>query len=273
MGDSICAPEISEFSYGFALTNELVGWTTLRAAPIFPSLIEEGRAGGGYDVKLELPGIPLYLQFKRAECMTRRSAKEIRNGASLSTPFYRFYLMEATRSDQHKLLLQLDDGSNEVYYAAPRFHKIAQINSAWNNNTVTPQSIFVTPQAIGQLNRGTHTIAYDARRAYCCSNPRLVDFFNGGGLQRRLSEKLSKEERSLRVRLPALIASARKASREIHDEDDTEEGVQLRAPPTIETRIPRDLGPLKQQLRELADIAAKNFGCQLLIIQRATVRK
>src|SRR4051794_37173385 len=70
-------PEISEFSYGFALTNELVGWTALKAAPMFPSLIEEGKKGGGYDVKLDAPGKPLYLQFKRAHCMTRRSAREI----------------------------------------------------------------------------------------------------------------------------------------------------------------------------------------------------
>jgi hypothetical protein len=42
-------PEISEFSYGFALTHELItlAGQPLRAAPIFSSLIEEGRAGGG----------------------------------------------------------------------------------------------------------------------------------------------------------------------------------------------------------------------------------
>jgi len=50
----------------------------LSAAPIFPSLIEEGKAGGGYDVKLDWPFAPLYLQFKRSECMTRRSAREYR---------------------------------------------------------------------------------------------------------------------------------------------------------------------------------------------------
>jgi hypothetical protein len=50
-------PEISEFSYGFALTNEIVGWAPVNAAPLFPSLIEEGRAGGGYDVALNLSGV------------------------------------------------------------------------------------------------------------------------------------------------------------------------------------------------------------------------
>lgn len=70
--------KISEFSYGFALINELVGWVNLQAAPIFPSLLEEGKEGGGYDVKLDAPGIPLLIQFKRSECMTRRSAKEFK---------------------------------------------------------------------------------------------------------------------------------------------------------------------------------------------------
>lgn len=46
--------DISEFSYGFALTNELVGWVNLRAAPDFPSLIEEGKPGGGYRRNREL---------------------------------------------------------------------------------------------------------------------------------------------------------------------------------------------------------------------------
>src|ERR1700735_1111864 len=115
-------PEISEFSYGFALTNEMVGWGPITAAPLFPSLIEEGKAGGGYDVKLDMPGIPLYLQFKRADCLTTRNAKEIKNnGLRISLPFYRFKITESKKSDQHELLLALDDGSCLVFYVAPRF--------------------------------------------------------------------------------------------------------------------------------------------------------
>jgi hypothetical protein len=87
-------PEISEFSYGFALTNELVGWLELSVAPIFPSLIEEGKIGGGYDVKLDRPGAPLYLQFKRSEYMVRSWTKECRivrdQRGQLNVPFFRF---------------------------------------------------------------------------------------------------------------------------------------------------------------------------------------
>src|SRR5208282_3952523 len=99
-------PKISEFSYGFALTNEIVGWAPIGAAPLFPSLIEEGKAGGGYDVKLDMPAAPLYLQFKRADCMRRRTAREIsEHTLTLSIPFYRFKITESGKSDQHELLL------------------------------------------------------------------------------------------------------------------------------------------------------------------------
>jgi hypothetical protein len=84
-------PQISEFSYGFALTNEIVAWSPLKFAPIFPSLIEEGKKGGGYDVMLDMPGVPLYLQFKRGYRMTRRTAKEIKQYQKrLKIPFHRF---------------------------------------------------------------------------------------------------------------------------------------------------------------------------------------
>lgn len=98
-------PQISEFSYGFALTNELVGWTQLSAAPVFPSLLEEGKAGGGYDVQLDLPGVPLYLQFKRSEFLTRSSGREAREiakiGSTIGIPYYRFDITESTISNQH----------------------------------------------------------------------------------------------------------------------------------------------------------------------------
>jgi hypothetical protein len=126
-GRGVMTPEICEFSYGFALTNEIVGWAPITAAPLFPSLIEEGKAGGGYDVKLDMPVVPLYLQFKRADCMTRRSAREIRRDQlPLSLPFYRFKITESGKSDQHELVLALDDGTCLVFYAAPRFHCAAR---------------------------------------------------------------------------------------------------------------------------------------------------
>jgi hypothetical protein len=50
-------PVISEFSYGFALVNELLKLTGygFNAVPVFPSLYQEGQTGGGFDVFLNSP--------------------------------------------------------------------------------------------------------------------------------------------------------------------------------------------------------------------------
>ena len=66
-------PRFSEFSYGYAVTEELANGVlgALRGHPIFPSLKKEGQVGGGYDVELPLVGAPLYLQFKRSHFLKR----------------------------------------------------------------------------------------------------------------------------------------------------------------------------------------------------------
>jgi hypothetical protein len=85
-------PTVSEFSYGFALTNELIGLAgePIRIAPLFPSLVEEGRTGDGYDVNPEVPGFPLFLQFERSDCMVRSTTRELMEGASSTCPIAAF---------------------------------------------------------------------------------------------------------------------------------------------------------------------------------------
>ena len=51
----------------FSLVSELANTLECRAAPIFPSLIEEGQPGGGYDVVMDLAAVPFFLQFKLSE--------------------------------------------------------------------------------------------------------------------------------------------------------------------------------------------------------------
>jgi len=285
-------PEISEFSYGFALTNEIVGWVNLRAAPIFPSLIEEGRKGGGYDVKLDVPGVPLYLQFKRAECMTRRSAREIRKDKlDLTIPFYRFSIMEARRSNQHALLLELDDGTNQVLYAAPRFHELEQINRAWTAKEVAARSIFVKPAAIGAIDTDSHHVAYDQSHAYFCSRPRPIAFVTAQGLAESLTTRLETEERSLGEVIPQLNFSLLSAWERGKERAAKAAGRLPTAPilrvpalpgrlalpspgfpdvseQAVPTRESRPLAEAEQQLRELADNALKLFDAQLVIVQQ-----
>ena len=104
-------PDISEFSYGYALTETLVDALggRLTAAPLFPSLRDEARLG--YDLKIATPGFVLFLQFKLSEGMVRASAHEISQdsrfapvaSSATSALFYRMHLRPRRHSAQHKI--------------------------------------------------------------------------------------------------------------------------------------------------------------------------
>ncbi|PWE34994.1 hypothetical protein DD563_02790 [Pelagicola sp. LXJ1103] len=301
-------PQISEFSYGFALTNELVSWTSIATAPIFPSLIEEGKAGGGYDVKLDLPGVPLFLQFKRSHCMTRRSAREYKlvtaAGGALRVPYYRFPITESDLSDQHEMLLELDDGTHFVFYAAPRFHTRDEINSAWSASEVARKSIFLAPQQIGSLDSNAHTVAFDHSNAWVCSTPKRLSALTSNELHDKILATLDHESLPAEKRIDTLIEEMRGAEergrrkaqerrsrdaqerlgelpdmlskRLVVEQIDTVDGVdgQASSLPDAssgrpETREPKPLKEHEAKLRAAADLAARVFDAQLLIVQKS----
>ena len=85
-------PEFSEFSYEYALTEALVDGQQHLVRPTFPTQREERRAG--YDVRLDRPGYPIFLQFKLCHGMKRRTAREhAYSQLPLALPFLRMPLM------------------------------------------------------------------------------------------------------------------------------------------------------------------------------------
>lgn len=177
-------PDISEFSYGYAVTEELARWagSRLTAAPVFPSLVQEGRVGGGYDVRIDIGGLPLFLQFKLSDCMVRNTAEEVSQGL-FTPPFYRMHLRPTRHSNQHKLLLDLEAlGGNIVAYAAPMFHTTMELNTAYLRRQVLLQSIFILPGAIGSLpdNRDHHISFKDNHTTYRFSEPVEIEVLMGG---------------------------------------------------------------------------------------------
>jgi len=284
-------PQISEFSYGFALTNEIAAWAPLKIAPIFPSLIEEGKKGGGYDVKLDMPGVPLYLQFKRGHRMTRRTAMEIKQYKQrLNVPFHRFYITDSGTSDQHTMLLALDDGKSDVFYAAPRFDRIAEINDAWTAKEVAERSIFVRPKSIGELDDEMHHVAYDAYRTFLCSEPKQIKAISAAQLVRRLQDRLQKDPRPLRDTVSACLINADEAAKRaetrirqrraqkagtigLPQAVDLFEGPPSSAlppSPRVPAREAEQLSEPSRELRELADRAYKTFDVQMVIVQPAS---
>ncbi len=173
----------SEFSYGYAFTENLIRWasTAPSGAPFFPNLIEEGQLG--YDVHIDLPGYPLYLQYKLPELMVRDTAVEISKYFlhGISTPFFRMHLMKSSLSRQHQLLIDLESRHpNSVYYAAPSLQCIKSFNSAYNSATVHFQSVLFSPGEIGPLpDDNTHVVSYCHGLPYAWfrSEPREIHTF------------------------------------------------------------------------------------------------
>lgn len=166
-------PDFSEFSYGYAVTEELV--SSLKAiivgAPEFPSLYEEGKKGG-YDLKLPLSGTPVFLQFKLSDYMQMRSAREFKKGI-LPIPYYRMHLRPLRHSQQHKLLLSLEQSGEKVFYVAPEFHLPSELNGHYLAKSVLDNSAAFSPVEIGPLPTDeSHYIAFEkgAKFAYRCSS-------------------------------------------------------------------------------------------------------
>jgi hypothetical protein len=124
----------SEFSFGYAFTENLIRATPVapHGAPIFPNLVQEAQLG--YDVRLDLPGSPIFFQYKLPQLMSRNSAKEVskKNLPGISAPFFRMPLMSKGMSNQHQRLIDLEGKfPGTVFYASPMMHSLGEFNSAY----------------------------------------------------------------------------------------------------------------------------------------------
>lgn len=140
---------ISEFSYGYALTEELTNGSHggLTGAPIFPTQNQEGVIGG-YDIHIPYTGIPIFLQFKLSEYLSRRSAKE---WTDFGGPYYRMQIRPTRFSDQQRLLVEWEALGNETFYVTPEFHRQSELNTFYLGNAIVDNSAFFSPSDIGLL--------------------------------------------------------------------------------------------------------------------------
>lgn len=304
-------PDYTEFSYGFALTHEIANSDgPLPIAPHFPSLYEEGKSGdaGGADVALDRPGLPLFLQFKRSHRIASSAGVEWKAaqkaGLFLPRPYLRFTLMTDTKSDQHDLLLELDQGFNSVFYAAPRYHRRDDLNEAWRAKRVAEGSVFIRPKSIGELERGRHAVAFGAKwakHALLCSKPREIQMSHHQALYESLSERVQAASEPIQevqgqlfdaviqaykagaertyqrlARVRDQQASERRTRKPVDQGEDRlppmEAVVQLPRRRTFETRLARQVDQALENrsgnhLRDAALEAQRLFGVQMAIIQ------
>ena len=132
-------PAFSEFSYGFALSYEVMNAfrPTMVGSPLFPSLLEE--ANLGYDVAFAPTGWPLFLQFKLARYMKQRNAKY---WGDYNAPYFRIDMHKRDKSNQHNLLRDLSKVEPEVYYAAPCFYQKSDFDNFFVTDRILMKSQF-----------------------------------------------------------------------------------------------------------------------------------
>jgi hypothetical protein len=164
----------TEFSFGYAFTENLIrsSATGPKTAPIFPNLVQEAQKG--FDVRIDLPGLPLFFQYKLPELMRRDTAREIAtyNLAGITVPFFRMPLMPSGLSRQHELLINLEKKyPKTVLYASPRMQDRRTFNLEYANGEVHRRSIFFSPThgALGQRSEAEAALA-QARKL----NPKLT---------------------------------------------------------------------------------------------------
>lgn len=189
--------DFTEFSFGYAFTENLIrsSSTAPTAAPVFPNLVQEAQLG--YDVRIDLPGVPLFFQFKLPELMVRETAREISQLGlpGLSLPFFRMPLMRRNLSDQHINLVRLESRfPNSVFYASPALDSASTFNSAYGLAEVHFRSALFSPTDIGPLpDDEGHAVSYTStsRVAWRCSEPKEVEAQTFATLAQGVRERLT----------------------------------------------------------------------------------
>lgn len=165
--------KVSEFSYGFVLTHELVNAYGFRPTDA-PSPAGKKKKRGDESEATRL-GYPLYIQFKASEYMKRRNAGESK---LVGLPYFRFALHRKTQSNQHQLLIELEKKGNTVFYATPKIHEAVNLNSAFFDKQVAALSLFVSPSEIGELpDSEAHRVVFSQRMndVYLCPPGRKLE--------------------------------------------------------------------------------------------------
>jgi len=271
-------PDISEFSYGYALTEELIHHHghIVSAAPHFPSLLEEGNVG--YDVRLDQPGLPLFLQFKLSDCMVRDTAKEI-SQHGLFPPGTHFYRMHLRRppSRQHQLLLALEGGGNEVFYAAPGFDQPDELDDAYLSHGVRTRSVFIRPSWIGPLpDNHDHHVAFllGGPQHFLSAQPKPIRYeISYAAFSAELASKLASVKSRLEEQLAQLPDKLIAALKQ-HPESPRDG-----APGRMRGRIGRDREAMAQRIKSIqsrreevrprslsAYLARTLFDCELFLV-------
>jgi hypothetical protein len=196
-------------------------------------------------------------------------------------------------SEQHEMLIDLDQTPNLVFYAAPMFHRKEEFDEAFLRGVVRQRSFFVTPRQIGHFaDDEAHYLSFDGQTYVVMSEPRIIEGYGAVELEAMLKKRLAQDLRPLRETIGEAIQGAevaralsrkrvRTALQEEGDDSPLSAVAELPESPTpseiFKRRQEQAIPPAPQSaskedveheaLRRLADIALRDFNAQLYIVQ------
>jgi hypothetical protein len=189
---------LSEFSYGYGVTREiekLLQGMGIRSVPYMPNLQEEKKRG--FDASFRKPGLPLLLQFKLGQSLSRFYRTDKAHPAPLLTrPFWRFAVDTGEIEGQFETLLKAEIDQAEVYYVAPRFSDWPFYAQLFEAEEVLESSVLVRPSEIRSAldskgaSDGLHRIVYDAERVHVCSEPARIHEVTPDEVVARLAQRI-----------------------------------------------------------------------------------
>ena len=111
----------------------------------------------GYDVKIDMgkPGIPVFIQFKSPNKISKTMKNNIENDVNLNVSEIDLYMLFLARKNfnQHNALFKTmhDNHPSLAYYCSPRFYTRQDLLSEFNNNSVHLKSALFCVEEIGPI--------------------------------------------------------------------------------------------------------------------------
>jgi hypothetical protein len=141
--------EFSDFSYGSALTWELVDARDpgIRVMPLLPSAPEQGTVAD--DNGFRGAGSLVFLHVMAVEHMLTPRA---RGWSAHEERFFRLTVPPRSHSTLHDLLRALSRAEAEVYYAAPAFYRQREFARAFDLGHIVEESVFVPLRLLPDLS-------------------------------------------------------------------------------------------------------------------------